>query len=42
MEKELDAYRATYQEVHGEAAPATILAGWTYCDEAAGHAADVL
>ena len=41
VEKELDAYRATYQEVNGEAAPETILAGWTYCDEDAGRAEEM-
>ena len=41
VEKELVSYRQTYQEVNGEEAPETILAGWTYCDEDEGRAEEV-
>ena len=41
VEKELAAYRETYQSLNDAAAPETILAGWTYCDEDAGHAEEV-
>ena len=41
VEKELAAYRETYHAVNGAAAPETILAGWTYCDEDAGRAEEM-
>ncbi len=41
VEKELAAYRETYQAINGQAAPETILAGWTYCHEDAGFAEEM-
>ena len=41
VEKELAAYRETYQSVNGAAAPETILAGWTYCDEDGSRAEEI-
>jgi alkanesulfonate monooxygenase SsuD/methylene tetrahydromethanopterin reductase-like flavin-dependent oxidoreductase (luciferase family) len=32
LAKELDAYRAVYRDVNGQAAPAPVTAGWTFCD----------
>jgi alkanesulfonate monooxygenase SsuD/methylene tetrahydromethanopterin reductase-like flavin-dependent oxidoreductase (luciferase family) len=39
--EELAAYRAVYREVNGDAAPAPIVAGWTYCDKDAGRAEEM-
>ncbi len=33
VDRELALYRETYQEIHGEPAPAPVLAGWVFCDE---------
>jgi alkanesulfonate monooxygenase SsuD/methylene tetrahydromethanopterin reductase-like flavin-dependent oxidoreductase (luciferase family) len=32
LAKELDAYRAVYRDVNGQAAPPPVTAGWTFCD----------
>jgi len=39
--RELDAYRAIYQEVNHVMAPPPIAAGWTFCDESAERAREM-
>ena len=41
MVKELDAYRAVYQEANGADAPPPVCAGWTFCDESEARAYDM-
>ena len=39
---DLESYRSTYREVQGEEAPTPIVASFTYCDEDAGRAEEVM
>jgi len=41
VEKELATYRAAYRETHKAAAPAPIVAGWTFVDESADRAEEM-
>lgn len=41
VEAELRTYRQVYRDVNGAEAPATIAAGWVFCDEDAGRAEEL-
>ena len=38
VDRELALYREKFEEIHGEPAPAPVLAGWVFCDEDEGRA----